>query len=174
MTNPLVVLAHLDRFQERDIQNALVELWPCISLRYPLLVRPNVIMPDTWAPDLVAVNNYQNECLVIELKGIPPAGPAEQALRQLLRYATELQDVYKALYIRPVLIGPYVKWGPIHRLHRKRFDVSFVSIRRLSQYLLDAAAESLKQAGRESVQDALGCLDVLFVEQEEMSSEEAQ
>lgn len=163
--NALLTLAEPTRYKERDIQNALETLWPCLSLRYPLLINPVDIMPSTWCPDMVALNTSQTACLVIELKGIPPNGGELLAIKQVVGYAKVLQKEYRELRVQPVVIGPYSSHGPVGFVHRKSYDVVVVNLRALGKYLIGIAESTMVAQGKATTSPyAKGCLDILFVD----------
>ena len=160
--NPLSVLSDPERYKEIYITRALIDLWPCISHHYPLTIERLSIMPSWWQPDIVAVNRVKQACLVIEVKGVPPANTKDESQQQLLKYVTQLHARYQGLTIWPVLIGPYGKDGALHYVHRKRHDIAVVDLQSLCYYLLSNAAKLMLVASEKAPPEVPGCIDVLF------------
>jgi len=101
----LGVLQHPKSYREKHLQEAIENLWSVLFGGYRLLKRHEVEMSADWQPDMVAYNSAEGTVLIIELKRSPPSGDKKQALAQVERASTTLDQTKRKLAENAVYFG---------------------------------------------------------------------
>jgi hypothetical protein len=127
-------------YYERDVQEAVEKLWGLVFSGYHLV---EVNMPDTWQPDLVAVDGQRETYLIVELKGRPPSGTKRQAITQVVEYAEEFHETFPGVPVRLLVIGPWEQDAWCEHVAMGRYTVGVISIENLGYGLLHKAEQIL-------------------------------
>jgi hypothetical protein len=173
-------LVNPEYYPEKDIQEAIENLWPCFFGEYRLLSRSQVNMSNNWRPDIVAAYETKGEprhhLLIIELKGKPAANPQSDAIDQLVGYAKSVHETYPDTPLRLLLIGPWSRDNSIDCIERDGYEVGIMRIESIGMRLTKIAEDYMLWLANNPLQkpEFLGIVEKNLLAMEEQQSSELE
>ena len=159
-------LIHPDRYTEREIQESIEHFWPCMFSQYQLFPREGILsMPSKWLPDIFAVEttSAHGSLLIVELKGVPPAGTLESTVNQVIEYGQQYHARHPQESIRLAIIGPWREARLTPIIDRDEYSVAVFSLHVIAEMLLEFADDLLLHSvtspiARQPLVDVEGCV----------------
>jgi hypothetical protein len=145
----LLTLLNSNMYLERDLQEAIESLWPCLSSTYELLppqtFRDRNTRLSKWRPDITAQNQNNGNLLIVEMKS-KHGYNRNKAIDQVIGYAKRYRKVYpKVKDIKLLVIGPWEQPGRqvFEFVQRDGYRVGAANIEDIGNFLVMQAERML-------------------------------
>lgn len=139
----LEILMNYKNYKEDAIEQAIINLWPCIFREYELLTQSQLkSMVRGWKPDIVTYDYSNDFVAILELKSSKTKGSLQDALNQAIRYGRHLyvDHQYSA---RLLIIGKWKTNRFIDHYKVEGHTVGVLNIGDLADQLLFTAEKLL-------------------------------